>query len=403
MKRILSLLLAIYVCFLAGSTILAQSPTLPPDEAPANERYQELEKQIRELEQKLTETVNRGKTLESEIAYMDSHIQRTTLSINLTEKKIEDLSSEIASLSAKIDRLEKSLTQLSDVLLSRIVATYKYNHTGPLALIFDSKTFSQFLLRLKYLRAAQASDRLLLYQMQETKDAFSEQKTVREEKKDEQEQLKRILDRQKIELNSQKAAKDKLLEITRNDERRYQELLATARAEFEAIQAIIAGKGDELQIGKVNEGARIAAVIQGASCNSSGTHLHFIIGENGVTHNPFNYLKPVEHENCSGSSCSSNDGDPFNPSGSWNWPVDPPIRFTQGYGSTWAVGNTWVGRVYSFHNGIDINGSSPEVKAVKAGELYRGSYMGVNGCSLRYVRVDHEDSNLESFYLHVNY
>ena len=45
--------------------------------------------------------------------------------------------------------------------------------------------------------------------------------------------------------------------------------------------------------------------------------------------------------------------------------------------------------------------SSSEVKAVKGGTLYRGSY-GV-GCQLRYVRVAHDDSDLETYYLHVNY
>jgi len=77
------------------------------------------------------------------------------------------------------------------------------------------------------------------------------------------------------------------------------------------------------------------------------------------------------------------------------------LKFTQGYGRTWAVEHTWVGRVYDFHNGIDIVSDSSEVKAVRAGKLYQGVYEG--GCNLTYVRVDHDDSDLDTLYLHVIY
>jgi len=169
-----------------------------------------------------------------------------------------------------------------------------------------------------------------------------------------------------------------------------------ATAELNAINDIIAGKGSEIEVGYISESQRIASIIQGESCNSNGTHLHFIVSENGIAHNPFNYLSSINYENSSG-------GDSFNPSGSWSWPISSRIQYNQGFGHTWAIKNTWVGRIYSFHNGIDINSSSSEIRAVKSGTLYRGSYRGQNGCNLRYVRVAHSDSGLDTFYLHVNY
>ena len=182
------------------------------------------------------------------------------------------------------------------------------------------------------------------------------------------------------------------MQVTQNDEKKYQQLLAQARAEYEAIVGIIAGKGTETEIGKVNQGERIASMISGASCNSSGTHLHFTVSRNGAAQNPFSFLKSVSYVNQS-------NGDPFNPSGSWEWPIDPPIEFNQGFGS-----DTWYVRTYHFypnHNGIDISGSSLTVKAVKSGTLFRGSYAGYKGCTLPYVRVNHSDDGLDTFYLHV--
>jgi hypothetical protein len=248
-----------------------------------------------------------------------------------------------------------------------------------------------------YLKRIQEADRDLLVKLEDAQNVY-------EGEKQDQEVLQIELEEQKAVLGAQKAAKTILLEQTRNDEKRYQDLLAAVRAEFEAIQAIIAGRGEEELVGTVNQGQRIATIIRGPSCNSSGAHLHFMVSQGSTTQNPFSHLKPgIDFENCSGSSCGSGDGDAFNPSGSWDWPIVSKIKFTQGYGSTWAVRNTWVGRVYSFHNGIDINNDSSEVRAVMSGDLYRGSYTGTSGCRLRYVRVDHNDSELDTYYLHINY
>ncbi len=129
-----------------------------------------------------------------------------------------------------------------------------------------------------------------------------------------------------------------------------------------------------------------------------------MVVENGEIKNPFNYLKSgVDYENCSAADCGSAGADPFNPSGSWIWPINPKIKFYQGYGNTWAVNHTWVRSIYTFHNGIDINSDSAEVKAVQSGTLYQGSYLGSNGCRLRYVRVEHENANIETIYAHINY
>jgi murein DD-endopeptidase MepM/ murein hydrolase activator NlpD len=192
--------------------------------------------------------------------------------------------------------------------------------------------------------------------------------------------------------------------VTKNDERRYQQLINQAIAEQIAIKGILAGQGSCSEISDVSEGQRIASLIQGSSCNSSGTHLHFMIVQDDNTQNPFTYLKGgIDYKNCSGSSCGSSDGDPFNPNGSWSWPIDGQIVLNQGYGKTWAIDHTWVGRVYQFHNGIDIIGSSLEVKAVKSGRLSRCVFVGNSSCTLRYVKVHHNEGNLDTLYLHVNY
>lgn len=380
MKKLLLVVISVMAFTLFSTSVQAQS----------DDKLQELGRQISEYAAKVAQLQSQASTLSNEIAKFDAQIRLTELKISQTEEQI-------ILLGGRIEELEGSLSSLSDAFSSRAVETYKMSRTGePVTLLLGSTDLQKALSRFHYLQKIQAADRELLIRLQTAQNTYIDQKS-------EQEQLQDELEIQKQTLAGQKSAKANLLAVTKNDEKKYSQLLASARAEMEAIQAIIAGKGQESEAGHVNSGDRIASVIQGASCNSGGEHLHFIVAENGITKNPFSLLKSVDHENCSGSSCGSSDGDSFNPSGSWEWPVPPKIKLSQGYGSTWAVRNTWVGRIYNFHNGIDIKGTSSEVKAVKNGNLFRGSYTGSGGCRLRYVRVDHDEDNLDTFYLHINY
>lgn len=357
------------------------------------EKLERLKDEITEYESEIQRLQGEADTLSNQIAQYDAQIYLTSLKISQTQEKI-------SLLGGRIDQLEGSLQSLTHAFNNRVVRTYKMARLNqPYLMLLTSQDLSGAVSSFHYIKKIQESDRDLLLRLEQAQDVYVAEKT-------DQEQLQVELEEQQRVLGSQKAAKSQLLEETKNDERRYQQLLSTARAEFESIQAIIAGRGDETEVGPVSAGERIASVIQGASCNSSGSHLHFIVrGSDGNAQNPFSFLNGnVSYENCSGSSCGSGDGDPFNPSGSWEWPIGSPIKYTQGYGSTWATRNTWVGRIYSFHNGIDINNSSsPNVKAVASGILYQGSYGGSSGCRLRYVRVDHDDSDIDTLYLHINY
>ncbi|MBU3928852.1 MAG: hypothetical protein KKB74_13690 [Bacteroidetes bacterium] len=341
-----------------------------------------------------------GDTLASTIAYLNSKMALTEAQINQTETELKKLEEEISLLSVKIVRLDENLTNISKLLVSRIGASYKRSLFKPIYMVFATGGLSDFFERNKYLQSIQQNDRVVLLELQNSKDQHEQQKKIEEEKQAQAENLKKKLAEQNKALITQRQSKEELLRITKNDEKKYQALLTVAREEYAAIQGIIAGKGVETEIGHVNEGEKIATIIQGPSCNSSGAHLHFIIAENGSVKNPFNYLSNIDYVNCSGAGeCSS--ADTFNPSGDWTWPINARVKFSQGYGMTWAIQNTWVGKIYQFHNGIDINSESAStVKAVKKGQLYKGSYSGWNGCVLPYVRINHDDSDLDTFYLH---
>lgn len=366
------------------------------------DEVEDLKNKITSYENQLKELGKQKDSLSKEIALMDGQIKLTSLKITQSEAQIKALEKEIVLISGKIINLDDSLNYLSKVLLSRIVETYKNGKIDPLTILFSSRSFSEFISRYRYLQAAQLHDREMLLAMEKTRTNYDEQKQLKETAQTDLEKLQKQLEAQKKQLSTQVEDRKRLLEETKGKEANYQSLLSAARSELEAILGILQGKGQEKEIKKVSEGEKIASVIEGSSCNSSGTHLHFMLTKDNSTVNPFSYLKGgIDFENCSGSSCGSGNGDVFNPSGSWEWPINPKIKLGQGYGYTWAVQHTWVGRIYNFHNGIDIVGSSAEVKAAKPGTLYWGNYIG--NCTLHYVRVRHDEDGIDTYYLHVNF
>lgn len=345
------------------------------------------------LDKLYRETSQQKTTLQTEIKRFNTAIAITATKIVTTTTEIGQLEKEIESLSSKIGRLDISLDQLSEILIKRIAETYKKGKIDPVALLLSSDNFPDFVARFKYLRVIQLHDRKLMIQMETARTNYEDQKTVKEEKQEQLEAAKKKLESQKVLLARQKADKERLLEITQNNEKRYQELLAVTRAEIEAIQQIIAGRGEETEAGKVGQGQRIASIIAGKSSCSTGTHLHFEIRENADVRNPLSYLKNISFIN--------NPDDPSTGTGDWEWPLNEPIKFNQGFGSDTSFirsGASW----YNFHTGIDVASEDLVVKAVKPGTLYQGA-IGCGGGTLRYVRVDNDDSSFDTYYLHVNY
>lgn len=388
-----SLFIAILFLLLKFSSLSfsqTDSPTPTPTVNP--QTVNDLQKKINDLQNKINDLRGQEKTLSSQIAVMDGQIKLTEYRIQATQQQITALTLDIDTASKKVYSLQKSLDNSINVLLNRIVATYQIGTIQPLQILLTAGNASDFLQRLNYLRLAQTHDKKLIYQMQQAKVDYANQKEIFEDKKIKVLALKAQLEEYTRKLEQEKVDKQELLRVTKNDETIYQQKLQTALAEQRAIQQITAGGGNAVEVGPVNEGDIVGYMISGKSACSSGTHLHFEVSSNGVVQDPSGYLanKSVIWDN-------SPDGS-FSFTGSWNFPVSDPIRIEQGYGMTYWARTGWYRG--GPHTGIDMfSDSSNAVRAVKPGKLFRGG-IACGGGQLLFARVD-QDNGIQTYYLHI--
>lgn len=389
MRKILILLS--FILFLSAGVRITSAVTLEECEKDPSSNLGDC---INIFSGKIGELGTQKKTLSSQITQFDTQIKVTQLKITDAQNTLAQLEREIGVLGFRIEYVTDSIDKLEMLVKERIVATYQQSFVSNLELIVASDGFSDVLLKLQYLKQVQENDKKILASLQETKSNYANQKEERETKQAAIEEQKTKLEKLKVDIDRQKAEKQTFLEITKNDESRYQKLLAQAQAE----RAIVFGGGSDVFMRDVKQGDSIGSIASHSASPgcSSGSHLHFEVHKDGSLQDPNNYLRSGASYSYSYPDSQYGTYGSINPHGDLPWPLNETVTIHQGYGS-----HSFAQAFYSngVHAGIDMDSGSSTVKAVKDGKLYGGSYNCSNG-KLYYAKVVHGDG-LTTWYLHM--
>jgi peptidoglycan hydrolase CwlO-like protein len=204
------------VLFVVLSKNFAYSQTTPtPTPGDTSQEQQDLQSKINDLK-------SQNQTLSSDIELLDAQINLTQYQIESTKEQIISVTLDIDTTTKKISSLQNSLNTSIEVLINRIVATYEVGTIQPIQILLTSNTASDFFTRLNYLKLAQAHDKQLIYDTQQAKVDYSNQKNVLEDKKTQLEQLNIQLQAETDQLNQEQSAKQDLLNTNQAQIAQYQ-------------------------------------------------------------------------------------------------------------------------------------------------------------------------------------
>lgn len=186
------------------------------------------------IQNKLNGLKGQENTLQTKIAVVNSQISLTEARIESTQEQITSITLDIDTATKKISSLQTALANSITVLINRIIATYEVGTIQPLQILLTSGSAQDFFTRLNYLKLAQAHDKKLIYDTQQAKVDYTNQKNILESKKKQVEALQQQLQDYTDQLNQQKKEQQVLLAQVQHDK-------ASAEAEYNAAVAELAG------------------------------------------------------------------------------------------------------------------------------------------------------------------
>lgn len=235
------------LAFFAPPAFSAPVVELREQIADRNQKIQELEAEIAQFQNELNEVAEERQTLQSAVRTLDISRNKLATNIRVTENRIDSTDLQIQELQIEIADKERRIEQGADALGETIRRMDAAEQRTLVEALLTHSSLSQFWAELASLAQFQKVIRQEIEDLTKLKQALAQQKSELEGKRTRLVDLKQELAGQKRALDATRREQNQLLQQTKNEEARYQELIAEKEAAHEQFEQELLRLSRELE------------------------------------------------------------------------------------------------------------------------------------------------------------
>ncbi len=196
-----------------------------------------IEAEIAQQEVLLDGKKTERRSLERDVAILDTKIKKAQLAIQARNIEIQRLGGQIGDKQITVNQLTDRTEKQKQSLAQLIRKTNEVDNYSLVEIMLGTKSLSQFFEDLENFQTIKASLQVSLSELSDTKELTLQQKNSLETKQQSEKELRELQELEKKEIESNEKEKAKLLKDTKGKEAEYQKLIQTQKKTAAAIRA----------------------------------------------------------------------------------------------------------------------------------------------------------------------
>jgi peptidoglycan hydrolase CwlO-like protein len=213
----------------SASSATSTSPQAPEERAALEAQLQDLENQINQYETQITGYQKQGKSLKGDITSLNDKIAKLNLQIKAINLTLTQLDRNITETQFQIASTEESIQSNQDALGTLIRGMYQSDQASLMEILFKSPTLSDFFNDVNNNATLQDNLHVTINRISDLEGQLKDHKDQLSLAKADAQTVKQYQANQEQQANVVKAQKNTLLTVTKGQESKYQQLLATTK------------------------------------------------------------------------------------------------------------------------------------------------------------------------------
>ncbi len=213
-------------------------------------QIEQKQQEINQYQQRIKDNQQKARTLNNDIQILEDQISQIRVEIGQVDLVIQESTLNIQGIDVKINELNKKIDQKKDLLAEYIRTVAVYDQDTLLEMVLRNEKFSDFFNQISALENVQEQTQNVLIAIQSLKQESEEQRGELQNEREAQNRLKSLQLIQKRTVEKRQWQKEDLLDQTKGEEYRYQQLIKNAESAITYITeqiSFLANKDEAIQ------------------------------------------------------------------------------------------------------------------------------------------------------------